>query len=101
MEKEQHYSHMMMLKLKYLVSTIDEDEHGHRPLTLDLLKSAFLYSRCPNVIEKLSEELSGPLPLLFNKTGTGKFQKMRRNLLLSQYFERVKEVIMVIIGLSG
>lgn len=71
---------MMMLKLKYLVSTINKDENRRKLLVLDLLKSAFLYSRCPNVIEKLSEELSGLLPLLFNKTGTGKFQKMRRNL---------------------
>lgn len=67
---------------------------------MDLLKLAFLYGRCPNVIEKLSEELSGPLPLLFNKTETAKFQKMRGNLLMSHHFERVKEVTMVIIGLS-
>jgi len=71
---------MMMLKLKCLVSTINEEENGQRLLTLDILKSAFLYSRCPDVTEKLSEELSGPLPLLLKKTGTGKFQKMRRNL---------------------
>lgn len=72
----------------------------HRALTSDPLKLSFLHSRCPNVIEKLPEELSGPLPLLFSKTGTGKFPKLRRNLLLSQYFERVKEVTVVIIGLS-
>lgn len=64
---------------------------------MDLLKSAFLYnmSKCCR-----KNCLRGSLPLLFNKTGTGKIEKMRGNLLLSHYFERVKEGTMVITGLS-